>query len=353
MAVRRPDGRGRARYRDAKGKEHARHFDRKLDATRWLASVEVAYELAVTRHILPAWDNVRLSDVSYADVCQWVAELSEAGLAPSTVRYAHRVFSLMLAHTVRDGRLARNPAERVRLPKVVRGEPTFLDHGQVVELAEAAEPHGLLVRFLAYTGLRWGEMSALRVGSIDLLRRPMRIRSSFVEVRGHLVESTPKSHQVRTVPLPRFLVDDLAAHVEGKSADDLVFSTSTGAPLRNSNLRRRHWDLAVAACGLDGLTPHDLRHTAASLAVAAGANAKAVQRMLGHASAVMTLDVYAGLFGDDLDTVADLLDEAAQRAAADSVRTSEAWGRVLPFASGEGRRRDQGFGESPRGESNS
>jgi integrase len=104
---------------------------------------------------------------------------------------------------------------------------------------------------------------------------------------------------------------------------------------------------------LDGLTPHDLRHTAASLAVAAGANVKAVQRMLGHASATMTLDVYAGLFGDDLDTVADLLDEAARRAAADSLRTREATGRVLPFASGEGPRRDQGFSASPRGESNS
>jgi Phage integrase family len=108
----------------------------------------------------------------------------------------------------------------------------------------------------------------------------------------------------------------------------------------------------VKAAGLDGLTPHDLRHTAASLAVAAGANVKSVQRMLGHASATMTLDVYAGLFGDDLDTVADLLDEAARRAIADSVRTREATGRVLPFASGEGTRRDQGFGGSPRRESN-
>ena len=83
-----------------------------------------------------------------------------------------------------------------------------------------------------------------------------------------------------------------------------MFSTPAGAPLRNTNFRRRHWDKAVRAAGLDGLLPHDLRHTAASLAVAAGANVKAVQRMLGHASATMTLDVYAGVFGDDLDTVA-------------------------------------------------
>jgi integrase len=388
--ARRPDGRWRARYRDAKGKEHARHFDRKLDATRWLASVEVArsrgewidpalarvrvgdssvvwlagqvqlkpstkarYELAVTRHILPAWESVQLSDVAYADVCQWVAELSALGLAPSTVRYSHRVFSLMLTHAVRDGRLARNPADGVQLPRITRAEPMFLDHGQVVELAEAAEPYGLLIRFLAYTGLRWGEMSALRVGSLDLLRRRMRIKSAFVEVKGKLVEGAPKTHQVRIVPLPRFLVDELAAHVERKGPDELVFSTPAGAPLRNTNFRRRHWDKAVKAAELDGLTPHDLRHTAASLAVAAGANVKAVQRMLGHASATMTLDVYAGLFGDDLDTVADLLDEAARRAAADSLRTRDATGRVLPFASGEGPRGDQGFPASPRGESNS
>jgi integrase len=240
----------------------------------------------------------------------------------------------------------------VRLPKITRGEPRFLDHGQVVELAAAAEPYGLLVRVLAYTLLRWGEMSALRVGSLDLVRRRMRVKSGFVEVRGKLVEGTPETHQVRTVPLPRFLVDEIAAYVEGKGHDELVFTTSTGTPLRNTNFRRRHWDKAVEAAGLDGLTPHDLRHTAASLAVAAGANVKAVQRMLGHASATMTLDVYAGLFGDDLDTVADLLDEAARRAAADSVRTKGATGRVLPFASGEGTRRDQGFGESPRRESN-
>lgn len=81
--------------------------------------------------------------------------------------------------------------------------------------------------------------------------------------------------------------------------------------------RRRVFDRAAAPIGLAGLTPHELRHTAASLAVAEGANVKAVQRMLGHTSAAMTLDVYANLFEDDLDQVADRLDRAAARAAAD------------------------------------
>jgi hypothetical protein len=92
--------------------------------------------------------------------------------------------------------------------------------------------------------------------------------------------------------------------------------------LRNNNFRRRVFGPAASSVGLPELTPHDSRHTAASLAVAAGANVKAVQRMLGHASAAMTLDVYADLFGDDMDAVADRLDEAAAASRADSVRTA-------------------------------
>jgi integrase len=85
---------------------------------------------------------------------------------------------------------------------------------------------------------------------------------------------------------------------------------------------------AAAAVGLAGVAPHDLRHTAASLA-AAGANVKAVQRMLGHASASMTLDVYAGLFGDDLDAVATRLDEAVAARDADYLRTGSAGSEVV------------------------
>jgi integrase len=113
------------------------------------------------------------------------------------------------------------------------------------------------------------------------------------------------------VPVPRSLVDALAEQVAGKPADALVFTAPEGGPLRLMIFRRRVFDPAARAVGLEGLTPHELRHTAASLAVSAGANVKAVQRLLGHASAAMTLDVYSGLFDDDLDAVADRLDAAA------------------------------------------
>ena len=107
-------------------------------------------------------------------------------------------------------------------------------------------------------------------------------------------------------------------------ADDPLFAGPGGGLLRGNNFRRRFFDRAAASAGLSGVTPHDLRHTAASLALSAGANVKAVQRMLGHASAAMTLDVYAGLFGDDLDAVADRLDATGRAAAADQVRTTTA-----------------------------
>ena len=116
-----------------------------------------------------------------------------------------------------------------------------------------------------------------------------------------------------------------------KGPDDLVFTTPRGDVMRNHNFRSRVFVPAAKQIGMPGLTPHDLRHTAASLAVQAGAKVKAVQRMLGHASAAMTLDVYAGLFGDDLDAVADRLDAAAAAARADSLRTETPKPDVLPL----------------------
>ena len=349
---RRPSGRWRARYRDGLGRQHSQTFDRKLDARRWLAGVEVArprgewsdpglartsvgvwatewletqvqlkpstkarYRVALARHVFPTWGHVPLGAVAYSDVAAWVADLVAGGLAPATVRYAHRVLSLTLSHAVRSGRLARNPAEGVPLPRLVRKPAVFLDHRQVAQLAEACDPYGLLVRFLAYTGLRWGEATALRRHRLDLVRRRVTVATAFVAVGGQLVETSPKSHRTREVPVPRFLAVQLGEHVEGLDPQGLVFTTPAGAPLRSSNFRQRCWLEAVEACGLDGLRVHDLRHTAASLAVKSGANPKVVQQMLGHASAAMTLDVYAGLFNADLDDVAARLDEAVSREA--------------------------------------
>lgn len=247
--------------------------------------------------------------------------MSGSGLAPATVRYAHRVLSLSLEAAVKDGRLVRNVAAGVPLPRIVSKPKRFLTHDQVSQLAIASGPYGTLIRVLAYAGLRWGEMAALRVHRVDLLRRRIEVAEAITEVHGLVVFGTTKTHQHRSVPIPRFLADELAKQIAGKDRDDLVFTAPDGGVLRNTNFRPRYFDPAAARAGLAGLTPHELRHTAASLAVAAGANVKVVQQMLGHASAAMTLDVYAGLFGDDLDALADRLDEAFGGHVADQMRT--------------------------------
>jgi integrase len=190
---------------------------------------------------------------------------------------------------------------------------------QVAALADAVERQGEVVRFLAYTGLRWGEMAALRVQDFDMLRRRVNVSRSVTESSG-LQWSTPKTHERRSVPFPAVLADELAAVMVGKDRDALVFTDQRGGVLRNSNWRARVFQPAVDKCqktddSFPSITPHDLRHTAASLAISAGANVKALQRMLGHAKASMTLDVYADLFDEDLDGVADRLDTAIRRTA--------------------------------------
>jgi integrase len=302
----------------------------------WLAlqvqlkpSTMVRYEVALRCQILPSFEFVPLSRITHSEVSGWVQNLIDEGLAPATVRYAHRVLSLGLMAAVRDGRLVRNVAEGVPLPRVVAIPKRFLSHDQVQALADACPPYGTLIRVLAYTGLRWGEVIALTAGRVDLRRRRIEVVDAITEVHGRVVVGTTKTHQRRSVPIPRFLADELANHIAGRKPDDLLFTAPGGGVLRNTNFRPRFFDPAAEKAGLPGLTPHELRHTAASLAIAAGANVKAVQQMLGHASAAMTLDIYAGLFADDLDTVADQLDTAFVKSNADQMRTSALEGKFL------------------------
>nr|WP_245570884.1 site-specific integrase [Glaciibacter superstes] len=291
-------------------------------AREWLASqlqlkqtTLSGYRHSLEKHVLPRWGKVRLADVAHGDVQAWVNALTKT-LAPSTVRQILLALSGVLKYSIRDGRLLSNASDDIRLPRIKRERRGYLDHDQAFELARACGGYEDVILFLAYTGLRWGEMAALRVNCIDLPRRRVEVREAVAETRGQLVWGTPKSHERRSVPFPDFLVKPLQARSGGKQGEDLVFTTHEGAVLRGGNFRNRKFDPALKAVqamepDFPKITPHDLRHTAASLAVSAGANVKAVQRMLGHASAAMTLDVYADLFDDDLDAVAAALDLGA------------------------------------------
>ncbi|WP_166906164.1 tyrosine-type recombinase/integrase [Mycobacterium sp. DL440] len=288
-------------------------------------SVESAWRV----HVEPRWASKAIADINFSDVQSWVAEL--AGRRKGTVvRTAYDVLARILDDAVKDRRLARNAARGVKLPARSKRKNIYLTADQLQALAVEAGLYRSLVLLLGTAGLRWGEAAALRVGDIDFLKRKVVLHENAVTVGADVHVGTLKSGKERAVVLPAFVVDEPAKTCRGKQHGDLIWPSRDGSHLGPPSSHDSWMSGAVERCqtaataartkeskgGKEPTTPvfprvtaHALRHTAASLAISAGANVKMVQRMLGHSSAAMTLDVYADLFDDDLTGVADRLDE--------------------------------------------
>jgi integrase len=184
-------------------------------------------------------------------------------------------------------------------------------------------PAGDLIRFLAYTGVRWGEATALRCGDVDLADKRIHVRRTHVELSGRLMTGTPKSNRTRQVPIVRPLAPLLEELIAGRDPTDLVFTTANGLPWRSSNFRRDGaWTAATQVVGVSGFRIHDLRHTAASLMIASGASVVDVASVLGHASSHTTLTAYAHLIGGRLDDVSDRLTAAIQSGCGQNMATA-------------------------------
>ncbi|WP_259349309.1 site-specific integrase [Rhodococcus sp. UFZ-B548] len=298
------------------------------------ASTAATREVTWRVHTGPKWSGVTVGKVQTSTVRAWVAQMVTDGAGTATIENALGLLRMVLETAAEDRRIPRNPCAGVKVPRREHRQRGYLTHIQVQELAdETGEPD--VVQFLAYTGLRWSEMAALRVSDFEMLRRRVHVTRAVVEVKGALVWGSPKTHERRSVPFPKFLVPLLAARMVGKGRNELVFTSTEGAVLRVSTWRPRVFKPAVVRLQerateqrnqeelefdhattpeFPTVTPHDMRHTAASLAISAGANVKSVQTMLGHASAAMTLDTYSDLFPDDLEAVSDALDLARTRA---------------------------------------
>ena len=339
----------RVRYRDPVGRQRSKVFDRKVDADGWLHANETAkqdrrwvdpaagrerfgqwaerwyattaalrpttrrdYRVLLDNQVLPAFAGARLADLDALAVREWLAVLVGGGLSAKRARKAHQVLSQVLDAAVDGGKLARNVAAGVKLPKVQRREMHFLNAVQVEQLADSIDPRfATLVRVAAYTGLRPCELVALRVSRLDLLRGTVRVAEAAPEVAGRLEWGGVKTHEARTVRLPRFLCDELGAYLAGRphGPDGLVLSAPLGGPLRESKFVPGYFKPAARAAGLPStLRFYDLRHTAASLLIREGASVKAVQKQLGHATASITLDTYGHLFPDELDQLAARLE---------------------------------------------
>lgn len=332
------DGGGyQVRYLDPNGRSRAKTFKRKVDASRFARSVETdkargdwldpklarvtfgqyvqewrpsianlkpstkaGYESLLSVHILPAFADLELGKITPKDVRAFVGDI-EGRLSPARVRQAYRLLSLILKSAVESDYISKTPCVGIRLPKWTKREMLLLDVEQVERLAEAVGPkHETLVYLLAYGGLRWGEAVALRRGRCNLLKRAIEVRESASDVDGTLHFGTTKTYESRSVPLPGFLVEKLAKHLEGVPNDPqaLVF-TSGGKPLRGSNWRTRVWLPALERAGLPAMRIHDLRHTCAALLISQGHSPKSIQAHLGHSSIVVTLDTYGHLYPEE------------------------------------------------------
>ncbi|NYE18116.1 tyrosine-type recombinase/integrase [Microbacterium immunditiarum] len=263
-------------------------------------------------HVQPKWGARRIATILHSEAQDWVSELSTRRSA-TTVARAYGILAGILDTAVKDRRLSSNPVRGIKMPRKKKKPHAYLTHTQVDILA-ATSLYPTLVYFLAYTGLRWGEATGIRVKYVDFTRRRVRIEENAVDVGGKIIVGTPKDHEKRSVPFPRFLERGIRDCVADKGDEGLLFGDGEEHVRQPSS--QDGWFVAAVkrARKIDpsfkNVTAHDLRHTAASLAISAGANVKAVQHMLGHASAAMTLDTYSDLFDDDLDAVAEALDRA-------------------------------------------
>ena len=281
------------------------------------ASHYYTLECAWRVHVEPRWASVRVSDVDVLAVETWIDAMVRAGGGVTTVRRAHTILSGILGDAVKGKRLAVNPAKGVEnLPsQSVKLRRVYLTADDVHRLADEAGDRGALVLVLGFCGLRWGEAIALRVRDVEFLRRRLSVSASATRVGGRLVIGTPKTGKARSVPVPGFVLDALSVQCTGKGPDDLVFPGVGGGYMGSVHPTRGWFPTAVRRAGIQRVTPHDLRHTCASLAVSAGVNVLALQRMLGHAQPSMTLNTYADLFDTDLDAAAAVVDARYARAS--------------------------------------
>ena len=352
-----PSGRWQVRYPDGTGRvvPAVQTFATRGDASRYLASVEadkargvfvdpragrvtfadwsarwlteghkrastMARDTHVVRtHLLPALGRRHLATITPLDVRR-VVEAMEQRLAPATVRTNYGVLRAILNAAVEADLIARTPCRGIRLAPDGHKDRAVLTPDDLQRLyAVMAESYRPTVLLAGVLGLRWSEVAALRVGRLDFMRSTVTVAEATPEVDGRPTPGAPKTRAgTRTIATPPFVMAALSEHLARRGltaadADALVFVAPEGGPLRASNFRNRVWEPAICAAHLEGLTFHGLRHVATSLMVEAGEHPRVVQHRLGHATARLSMELYAHVSDDADRAVAGRLEERFSR----------------------------------------
>lgn len=334
---RRPDGSWRARYQDPQGRERARHFDRKADAERWLATVGAdivrgtyldplagrvsfkehaegwlkqqphrpntsrLYRRTLRLHVYPTIGDTSLAQLRRSDVQTIVGTLSANGYKPKTIENVVRLVRAICNAAVDDGIIPVSPCRRVTRPAVQQRHVVPLPLDGVRRAADAISPRlRALVMLSLGTGLRQGEALGLTVDRVDFLRKEITVDRQLMKVVGNAPELAPlkTDSSRRVVPVPDFVVEAVAAHLAKYPAGEggLVFTGERGQPVARAWLHRA-WRQAVIAAELSGDTTwHMLRHTYASVLIDGGESVTVVAKRLGHANPSETLRTYSHLW---------------------------------------------------------
>lgn len=273
-------------------------------ADRWYGSVSpnlkaktrALYEGLIRLWIKPRLGSHPLASVRPITVAEWIASLRKAGLSASRIRTAYRVFAQIMQSAADNDMIAMTPCRGIKLPRLPETEPHILTDDEVRRLILAMRPpHDLLVKLLAYAGLRIGEAFALRRRDVLLDDGLLMVDEAVEEISGKHAWGTPKSHQKRVLTLPAYLVEELRRHLDakvGKDPESLLFVGRTKKVLHYNSWRRTHFDKAVEEAGLKDVTPHDLRATHATW-VADRHGVMAAAKRLGHSNASVTTRHYA------------------------------------------------------------
>ena len=330
------------------------------------ASTKASQFTLMNRHVVPHWRDWKLIDIKAHHIRTWTVELTRGGscsrgpdmppLQPSTVNKVLTMMKLCMAGAVDADLLETNAATRVKPVTNSVEERRFLEPWELEELeAGMLEWWRPMLALAIDSALRLGELGALQVKDLDLLKHSVRVRGTAVEVSKKFtnaatmrqVTDTKTARGRRVVPtLTPSTVDKLAAMIaeRGLGPEDTLFTGRQGAPLRGSNFRPNIWKPAVTRAGLaEPLpTPHSLRHTAISLWIAAGTvNPMEIAMWAGHSSINTTYSVYGHLIQKDASATIEQLTRIHAESAA-TRRNQVVRLRSVPAAKDEPGRTDTG-----------
>src|SRR3954452_13764416 len=302
-AAERAAHREEAKVRDGAWHDHSRGqvtFATYVE-TVWLPSKQVetstlaAYRSYLDKHFIPTFGNRPMGKILPSEIQRWVTTATENCLCAASVRKYHTMLHSVFERALRDRVVTFNPCAHTELPKVVKKKTRTLTPTEYVAILTALPAqHRLMVETAINTGLRWGELIALKPRHLDLIKRTLTVEETVVEVSiknsptgaRMLTKAYPKDNEPRTMGLPEGLATRLAAHIADRDLGpgDLLFATRDGTPLSRNTFRTRIWLPAIKASGVDfAVRVHDLRHAHASWLLAGGADLKSVMERMGHA----------------------------------------------------------------------